>query len=122
MPKQYQGLTKSGERLSVNSRFAEGSAALDTKARLDVQRVVEYLKDHDQLNQRVTLVGFGDAKDDSARAQLLSKLRAMAVRRELLKSNVVLRDVLGLGDEMPVATNDADEGRFKNRRVEVWVE
>jgi phosphate transport system substrate-binding protein len=122
MPAQYQNLTRQGERLSVNFRFAQGSAALDNKARLDVQRVVDYLKEHDQLNQRVTLVGFGDMKDDSARAQLLSKLRAMAVRRELLKSNVVLRDVLGLGDEMPVATNDADEGRFKNRRVEVWVE
>lgn len=122
MPAQYQSLTREGERLSVNFRFAQGSAALDNKARLDVQRVVNYLKDHDQLNQRVTLVGFGDAKEDSARAQLLSKLRAMAVRRELLKSNVVLRDVLGLGDEMPVAANDADEGRIKNRRVEVWVE
>lgn len=122
MPAPYQSLARNGERLSVNFRFAQGSATLDNKARLDVQRVVDYLKEHDPLNQRVTLVGFGDAKDDSARAQLLSKLRAMAVRRELLKSNVVLRDVLGLGDEMPVATNDADEGRFKNRRVEVWVE
>lgn len=122
MPSQYQNLTREGERLSVNFRFAQGSAVLDNKARLDVQRVVDYLKDHDQLNQRVTLVGFGDVKDDSTRAQLLSKLRAMAVRRELLKSNVVLRDVLGLGAEMPVADNDADEGRFKNRRVEVWVE
>jgi phosphate transport system substrate-binding protein len=46
----------------------------------------------------------------------------MAVRRELLKSQVVLHDVRGFGDEMPVATNDVDEGRIKNRRVEVWVE
>jgi phosphate transport system substrate-binding protein len=122
MPAKYQTLARDGERLSVNFRFAQGSASLDNKARLDVQRVVNYLKAHDQLNQRVTLVGFGDAKEDSARAQLLSKLRAMAVRRELLKSNVVLKDVLGLGDEMPVAANDVDEGRIKNRRVEVWVE
>jgi phosphate transport system substrate-binding protein len=122
MPAQYQTLARDGQRLSVNFRFAQGSASLDNKAKLDVQRVVDYLKDHDKLNQRVTLVGFGDAKNDSARAQLLSKLRAMAVRRELLKSNVILRDVLGLGDQMPVAANDADEGRIKNRRVEVWVE
>jgi phosphate transport system substrate-binding protein len=32
-----------------------------------------------------------------------------------------LRDIRGLGDEMPVAANNADEGRIKNRRVEVWV-
>ncbi|MFK3798904.1 substrate-binding domain-containing protein [Pseudomonas sp. NPDC088444] len=122
MPTEYQNLTREAERLSVNFRFAQGSATLDTKARLDVKRVVDYLKTHDKLNQKVTLVGFGDAKSDPARAQLLSKLRAMAVRRELLKSDVILRDVRGFGDEMPVAANDADEGRIKNRRVEVWVE
>lgn len=122
MPADYQNLTREAERLSVNFRFAQGSASLDTKARLDVKRVVDYLKAHDKLNQKVTLVGFGDAKSDPSRAQLLSKLRAMAVRRELLKGDVILRDVRGFGDEMPVATNDVDEGRIKNRRVEVWVE
>jgi phosphate transport system substrate-binding protein len=122
MPADYQNLTREAERLSVNFRFAKGSASLDTKARLDLKRVVDYLKAHDKLNQKVTLVGFGDAKSDPSRAQLLSKLRAMAVRRELLKGDVILRDVRGFGDEMPVATNDFDEGRIKNRRVEVWVE
>jgi phosphate transport system substrate-binding protein len=122
MPADYQNLTREAERLSVNFRFPQGSASLDTKARLDLKRVVDYLKAHDKLNQKVTLVGFGDAKSDPSRAQLLSKLRAMAVRRELLKGDVILRDVRGFGDEMPVATNDVDEGRIKNRRVEVWVE
>ncbi len=122
MPDAYQNLTREAERLSVNFRFAQGSASLDTKALLDLKRVADYLKTHDKLNQKVTLVGFGDAKSDPARAQLLSKLRAMAVRRELMKRQVILRDVRGFGDEMPVATNDADEGRIKNRRVEVWVE
>lgn len=122
MPLAYQNLAREAERLSVNFRFAQGSATLDTKAMLDLKRVVEYLKAHDKLDQKVTLAGFGDAKSDPARAQLLSKLRAMAVRRELLKHQVVLRDVRGFGDEMPVAANDGDEGRIKNRRVEVWVE
>ena len=45
----------------------------------------------------------------------------MAVRRELNKDGVVMRDIIGLGDELPVVANSADEGRIKNRRVEVWV-
>ena len=65
--------------------------------------------------------GFGDPKNDPARAALLSKLRAMAVRRDLVKGGVIFRDITGLGEQMPVAANDADEGRVKNRRVEVWV-
>ena len=121
MPEDYQAIAREAQRLTVNFRFEEGSASLDNKARQDLQRVVAYLKGHDKLDRQVTLVGFGDAKDDPQRAALLSKLRGMAVRRELVKSSVVLRDIRGFGAQMPVAANTADEGRIKNRRVEVWV-
>lgn len=121
MPAQYQALTREAQRLSVNFRFEEGSASLDNKARQDLLRVVDYLSAHGKLDKQVTLVGFGDAKDDPQRAQLLSRLRAMAVRRELVKSGVVLREIRGYGAQMPVAANTEDEGRLKNRRVEVWV-
>ena len=83
--------------------------------------MVAYMKSHGKLDKQVTLVGFGDIKNDPERAALLSKLRAMAVRRELVKNGVVLRDIRGFGAQMPVAANTADEGRIKNRRVEVWV-
>jgi phosphate transport system substrate-binding protein len=121
MPDDYQAIARDAQRLTVNFRFAEGSASLDNKARQDVQRVVAYIKSHNQLDKQVSLVGFGDAKNDPQRAALLSKLRAMAVRRELVKNGVVLRDIRGFGAQMPVAANTADEGRIKNRRVEVWV-
>jgi phosphate transport system substrate-binding protein len=45
----------------------------------------------------------------------------MAVRRELVKHGVALREVRGFGALMPVAANNEDVGRVKNRRVEVWV-
>ncbi|NMX77652.1 hypothetical protein FEM54_25790 [Pseudomonas edaphica] len=121
MPEDYQSIVRDAQRLSVNFRFEEGSASLDNKARQDLQRVVAYIKSHGKLDKQVTLVGFGDAKNDPQRAALLSKLRAMAVRRELVKNGVVLRDIRGFGAQMPVAANTADEGRIKNRRVEVWV-
>ncbi len=121
MPARYQDLARNAQRLSVNFRFQEGNASLDNKALRDVQRVVEFLRQHGKLNQRVVLVGFGDAKRDPQRADLLSRLRAMAVRRELVKAGVELRDIIGLGDELPVATNTVEEGRIRNRRVEVWV-
>ena len=121
MPDGYQAIARDAQRLTVNFRFEEGSASLDNKARQDLQRVVAYIRSHGKLDRHVTLVGFGDAKNDPQRAALLSKLRAMAVRRELVKSGVVLRDIRGFGAQMPVAANTADEGRIKNRRVEVWV-
>ena len=121
MPEGYQALSRHAQRLTVNFRFEEGSATLDNKARQDLSRVLDYIKQRDKTNRQVTLVGFGDAKTDPARADLLSKLRAMAVRRELVKRGVVFREIRGFGAEMPVAANSADEGRIKNRRVEVWV-
>jgi phosphate transport system substrate-binding protein len=121
MPADYQDLAKHAQRLSVNFRFQEGSATIDNKARRDLDRVMAYLHEHDKLKGKVVLVGFGDAKADPARAELLSKLRAMAVRRELNKNGVSFHDIIGMGDELPVAANNADEGRIKNRRVEVWV-
>ncbi|WP_070887759.1 phosphate ABC transporter substrate-binding/OmpA family protein [Pseudomonas sp. D1-3] len=121
MPPAYQELARNAQRLSVNFRFQEGSASLDNKAQQDLRRVLDYLRQHDKLQNRVVLVGFGDPKAVSARAELLSKLRAMAVRRELAREGVVMREVTGLGDDLPVADNEGDSGRIKNRRVEVWV-
>ncbi|NBA98513.1 phosphate ABC transporter substrate-binding/OmpA family protein [Pseudomonas sp. R5(2019)] len=121
MPAAYQRLARDAVRLSVNFRFAEGSAALDNKAYADLQRLVDYLQAHGKPASKVSLAGFGDAKDDPQRATLLSKLRAMAVRRELARHGLIVSDVHGLGAHLPVADNDGDEGRIKNRRVEVWV-
>lgn len=121
MPAEYQQLAKQAQRLSVNFRFQEGSATLDNKAHRDLQRVLDYLKQHDKLQDKVVLVGFGDPKSDPERAELLSKLRAMAVRRELAKQGVLFREITGMGSELPVAANDQNNGRIRNRRVEVWV-
>ncbi|ALN19421.1 substrate-binding domain-containing protein [Ectopseudomonas mendocina] len=121
MPTDYRQLAQQARRLSVNFRFQEGSATLDNKAHRDLQRVLDYLKQHDKLQNKVVLVGFGDPKNDPERAELLSKLRAMAVRRELAKQGVLFREITGLGSELPVAANDQDNGRIRNRRVEVWV-
>jgi phosphate transport system substrate-binding protein len=121
MPADYRKLADEAQRLSVNFRFQEGSAELDNKAQRDIERLLDYLKANDKLRQKVVLVGFGDAKSDPQRAALLSKLRAMAVRRDLSKGGVIFREITGLGEQMPVAANSADDGRLKNRRVEVWV-
>lgn len=120
-PRVYQRLAAQAQRLSVNFRFREGSAELDNKALHDLQRLLDYLKANDKQHRQLMLVGFGDPKSDPARAALLSKLRAMAVRRELARAGILPRDILGLGEQLPVASNQQDDGRLKNRRVEVWV-
>lgn len=121
MPEEYQRLANEAQRLTVSFRFTEGSSTLDNKALRDLDRLMEYLRDNDKLKRKTVLVGFGDPKSDPVRSELLSKWRAMAVRRELSKQPLMFKEILGLGGELPVASNAADEGRNKNRRVEVWV-
>ena len=121
MPLQYQQLAQQAQRLSVNFRFKEGSAQLDNKAHRDIDRVLAYLRKHNKMENKLVLVGFGDTKSDPERALLLSKLRAMAVRRQLHNNEIIFREIFGIGDLMPVASNNLDQGRVKNRRVELWV-
>ncbi|NIE77428.1 OmpA family protein [Pantoea sp. Ap-967] len=121
MPPRYRSLAQQAQRLSVNFRFQEGSASLDNKALRDVQRVAEYLRQAGKLQSKAVLVGFGDPKETPGRAALLSRLRAQAVRRELARDGVEVLEVTGMGDELPVAGNDLEQGRLRNRRVEVWV-
>lgn len=120
MPQRYQELANQAQRLTVNFRFDEGSARLDNKAQRDVGRLIDYLQSTGKQMNAAVLVGFGDAKGDPARTALLSKLRAMAVRRELSRGGILVKDINGLGDQLPVASN-SESGRIKNRRVEVWV-
>ncbi|WP_251962522.1 phosphate ABC transporter substrate-binding/OmpA family protein [Pseudomonas sp. Marseille-Q5299] len=121
MPPRYRNLAQKAQRLSVNFRFQEGSASLDNKALRDIQRVADYLRQAGKLHSKAVLVGFGDTKATPGRAALLSRLRAQAVRRELARDGVEVLEVTGMGDELPVAGNELEQGRLRNRRVEVWV-
>lgn len=123
MPPEYLQLSQHAKRLSVNFRFKEGSAKLDNKAYQDIERVLGYLRENNKINRKLVLVGFGDSIDENnnQRAVLLSKLRAMAVLRQLHNNEVLFKDFFGLGKELPVAENNVDGGRIKNRRVELWV-
>lgn len=119
LPPSFKQLTHQGERLTVNFRFKEGSAQLDNRALRDIDRLVAFMQL--QPGKAVVLVGFGDQKKTKERSVLLSKLRSMAVRRELVKQGIYPRFSHGYGEQLPVASNQSELGRIKNRRVEAWL-
>lgn len=69
----------------------------------------------------VVLVGHTDSSGGLAANIALSKQRAASVRQALLRRDVAAGQVVaeGVGPLAPRATNLTDEGRMKNRRVEV---
>lgn len=119
LPPDFRKLTSDAQRLTINFRFKQGSAKLDNKALKDIERLVDYLQS--QKQREILLIGFGDKKKTEKRAKLLSKLRAMAVRRELVRNGIYPKESVGYGEYLPVASINRSEGRMKNRRVEVWL-
>jgi phosphate transport system substrate-binding protein len=111
-------------RLSINFRFNFGESTIDNKGLNDVKRVVELLNSGKYLEYNITLVGFTDNIGDYNENLGLSVERAEFVKSEIIKENKALENrikVLGASSEMPVTTNETDEGKNKNRRVEVWL-
>ena len=122
--RKFADMAAQTERLSITYRFAPGSEELDTKARQDIQRLARYLQKKPTQPQ-VLLAGFTDNIGSLSDNLELAWKRADAVRRELvaLGAQRYARDVQveGFGKVLPVACNDTELGRQKNRRVEVFL-
>jgi phosphate transport system substrate-binding protein len=116
----YVAATSGARRLSVDFRFRSGSNALDSRATRDVDRLVVFLRAHP--GGRLRLLGFSDGNGDAASNLAISRDRAKSVADELETRGVHAAVVDGFGAERPVATNDDEHGREKNRRVEAWLE
>jgi phosphate transport system substrate-binding protein len=121
LPPGYIRLTAKAERLSVNFRFRTGSSVLDNKAVDDLDRVTAYLASASARDKQVMLIGFADNKGSSQANQTLSNERAKIVDRQFSSRGVLAAVSTGFGSSVPVASNETDDGREKNRRVEVWL-
>ena len=118
-PPHYRALAAQGKRLSVNFRFRNGSAELDNKAKRDVLRLAQFLRQPQNQRAHIQLVGFSGQYRNQELAGVLSRLRATAVKSALFAEGVRTRAVVGLGAELPIA--DQQTGKSKNDRVEVWL-
>ncbi len=123
MPEEYMALLEGARRLSLNFRFRRGEVVPDTKAQRDIDRLAKFLSLPENRDRKVTLVGFADSDEAMPMLSLeLSVLRADAIANYLIKKGITPQHVRGYGQVAPVASNDTQAGRLKNRRVEVWLE
>lgn len=120
-PDEYKNLSKKARRLSVNYRFSPGSAKLDNKGIRDIDRLLSYLTSLPS-KPKIWIVGFSDNTGRKSLSTLLSRHRALSVRRHLLFKVDNDYEVLGLGSFMPVASNSNEAQKLKNSRVEIWIE
>ena len=120
-PPEYEALTKSAERLTTDFRFKFGSTDIDNRGQRDMRRLADYLANRRIAPGRLILVGFGDNVGAAAAVKKISEDRAKAVAALLKLEGITVGQVAGFGALLPVADNDTEHGREKNRRVEVFV-
>ena len=120
-PPAYHELVTGATRLSINFRFKTGSAQLDNKALKDLERLVRFVGSPMNRGRHVVLAGFTDMQGNDATNQTLSKQRADVVAMLLANRGVTPPTVASFGSALPVAANDNEVGRARNRRVEVWL-
>jgi OOP family OmpA-OmpF porin len=104
----------------VNFDFDKSNIRADAAPIL--KEAATILKDNATL--KVSVEGHTDSKGTDDYNLKLSMRRAAAVKAFLVKDGVAdarLR-TRGLGESQPVATNDTEDGRAQNRRVELKVE
>jgi OmpA-OmpF porin, OOP family len=101
--------------------FESDRASLSAHANAILDEVAAELVAHPQI--RVEIGGHTDSQGSAAYNQRLSADRAEAVRGYLLGEAVRAEQltVRGYGQSQPVADNDSEEGRERNRRVELTV-
>lgn len=98
--------------------FSTGASALSA-AQPVLEPLLTWLRNRPQAH--VTLVGHTDSSGDAAANLALSQARAAAVRDWLVARGIAPArlDAQGVGALAPRDTNATEEGRARNRRVEV---
>jgi phosphate transport system substrate-binding protein len=120
-PDEYKELTQKAERLSLDFRFEPGKAAQDNKAEADLDRIVSLIADRGVAGGKILLFGFADNTGAPEINEALSLDRAKVIEDQLVQRGIKPVAVKGFGAALPVASNDTDDGREKNRRVEIWI-
>lgn len=118
-PPRYLNMITDSKRLSITFHFDEGTDQLDNKAKLDIQRLVKYVQEH-QLED-LFLFGFSYESGNEENDKDDSKRLARIIADELEQAGVKPFYVQGYGSKGAIASNSTENGRNKNRRVEVWV-
>ncbi len=100
--------------------FAKSSSSLSDEGKAVVSDVAAALQ---PSTVKIEVGGHTDWKGPAEVNLDLSQARADAVREALIKAGIDASRITakGYGEEIPVASNETDAGRAKNRRIEIRV-
>ena len=105
--------------IALDIRFDTGKATIKPESQPIVDQIVALLKENTSL--KLSIEGHTDNVGDAKSNKTLSENRAKAVMSAIVGAGVSAArlSVAGFGAERPVADNRTEEGKAKNRRVEL---
>ena len=109
--------------IALNVEFDTDKAIVKDKYYNDIKRVANFMKKFPDTIAEIG--GHTDNIASNAYNQKLSEKRANSVRQYIIDKFGIDGSRLtakGYGENKPIASNDTEEGRQKNRRVEAVIE
>jgi outer membrane protein OmpA-like peptidoglycan-associated protein len=115
------GSQESGEFILDEISFAAGNKTLKSSSREQLKNLAKILKAYP--NTEIVINGYTDNPGVKAHNLRLSRERASYVLRELARIGVDKSRMTakGFGDDHPLASNNSEEGRARNRRISIYV-
>ena len=114
----YQ-IEKDSSLVINNIQFASAEVRLLPRSFKDLELILEYLNENQ--DKQVQIIGFTDNIGSTSANQKLSEKRAKAVYDYFITNYIDKSRIsyIGKGESDPIASNDDNLGRRKNRRVEL---
>ena len=116
----YQELKANGHIILEGIYFDKGTATLDMKSDSCIMAIAEMLTDHPKM--KIYIVSHTDNKGHMINQMRLSQQRSAAIMNSLTdRYGIKVERVFagGVGPMCPLTTNETEEGRAKNNRLEL---
>lgn len=114
----YDALSKDGF-MALYINFDTGKATIKPESESIIAQIAALMKGHEDL--KLGIEGHTDNVGTPASNKTLSEQRAKAVLDAVVKQGIAAARMtaVGWGQEKPIADNRSEDGRAKNRRVEI---
>ena len=114
----FMALNKDGY-MALYINFDTGKSDIKPESQPIIEQIVTLLMDHPDL--KLSIEGHTDNVGDAKSNKVLSEQRAKSVLEAIVNKGIDSGrlSAVGWGQEKPVADNRTEDGRAKNRRVEI---
>lgn len=114
----YDRMISDGKFITYGITFDVGKSTIKPESMGEINRIVTLMTENPEL--KFSVEGHTDNTGNPTQNQTLSEARSQAIVDKLVESGISADRLtaVGKGQNSPIADNNTEEGRAKNRRVE----